>query len=301
MTVAKVTTDSYGNLGKKGTRADNEMVAIDGIILTAPDFSDSIADLALEATWEAGIKAGTVFPLTGLDGYEDQSSEDGIYEAASGNRKLLKRGKTRYMFQFDVPFSVHRTLMRDFNNADLRVFFVRNGKLDFYNDDETGKGYSLSMLNIGRMKEVPADGSTPAFTPIYMDLKDYREHDIYGELLEPTWNVNDLEPLIDVELEVTGSPTASEIVVKAYSKDGYAADGSVNEVAIKGIIEADWVSTAGAWTGTTGYTDNGDGTYTFASTAAFSTGTINLKEPSAMASTGLLISSTGAATVTIGT
>lgn len=294
MTVAKVTTDSYGNLGRKGTRQDNEMVAIDGIILTAPDFSDSIADLALQATWDAGIKAGTVFPLTGLDGYEDQSSEDGIYEAASGNRKLLKRGKTRYRFQFDVPFSVHRTLMRDFNNADLRVFFVRNGKLDFYNDNGTGKGYSLSMLNIGRMQEVPADGSTPGFTPIFMDLSDYREHDMYGELLEPTWNVNDLEALIDVELEEV-SASSTEVVVRVFSADGYDSAGATKKVAIKGIIEGDFVTGFGT---ATGFTDNANGTYTFTGTG-FTTSTVNLKAPTAMASTGLLINSTGAAAITI--
>lgn len=300
MTIAKVVSESYGSLGVKGTRQDNELTSIDGLILTTADFSDSIANLALEATWTAGIKAGSVMPLVGLDDYEDQSSEDTIYESALGRRKLLKRGKTRYMFQFDVPLAVHRTLMTDFNNADLRMFIVRNGRLCFYNDGGTGKGFSTSMLNIGRMREVPSDGSTPGFTPIYIDLGDYREWDMYGEFLEPSWNVNGLEPLIDVNLEIVGSPTTSEIKVRVYAADGYDADGAVKKVAIKGIVEADWSSTAGAWTASSGYTDNADGTYTFASAAAFETGTINLKAPSSMVSTGLLIKSLGAATVTIG-
>ena len=251
MTVAKVTSESYGNLGKKGTRSDNEMVAIDGIILTTSDWSASIADLALEATFTAGIKSGSVMPLTGLDGYEDQSSEDTIYEASSGKRKLLKRGKTRMMYQLDAPFSV---------------------------------------------QEVPADGSTPAFTPVYIDMDNYREWDIYGEFLAPSWEPNSLEALVDVVLEVQGTPTTSEVIVKVYSADGYDSDGAVNEVGIKGIVEADFTTGFGT---ATGFTDNADGTYTFTSSAAFSTGACNLVAPSSMASTGLLIKSTGAVTVTI--
>ena len=193
MTVAKVTAASYGNLGRKGTRQDNELVAIDGLILTTPDFYNTVANLALQATWVTGIKAGQVFPLTGLDSYEDQSSDDTIYEAPSGRRKLLKRGKTRYMFQFDIPFDVHRTLMRFYNNADLKVFFVRDGRIQFYEySSGNGRGMTLSMLNIGRMKEVPADGSTPGFTPIYLDLSDFHEIYKYGQFLNPTWNPNDL-------------------------------------------------------------------------------------------------------------
>lgn len=279
MTVAKVVSSSYGNLGIKGTRKDNEMVAIDGLILTTSDFSATIADLALEATWTTGIKAGTVFPMVGLDGYEDQSSEDTLYEASSGKRKLTKRGRTRYMFQFDVPTSVHRTLMTYFNNADLRYFPIRDGKICFYNDGGTAKGFSTSMINIGRMKETPADGSTPALTPVYIDMDNYREWDMYGETIEPSWNVNDLEPLTDVVLEVVGSPSSSSVVVRVYAADGYDSDGAVKKVGIMGIDEDDWTITFGI---ASSYTDNEDGTYTWASTAAFSTGTASLKTPANM-------------------
>lgn len=298
MTVAKVTAESYDNLGRKGTRQDNELVAIDGLILTTADFDASIANLAIEKTWTDGIKAGQVFPINGVDSYEDQSSEDTIYEAPSGRRKLLKRGKTRYMFQLDVPFSVHRTLQLSYNNADLRYFPIRDGKICFYNDGGTAKGFSTSMVNIGRMKEVPADGSTPAFTPLYLDMDNYRQWDMYGETLEPTWNVNDLEPLIDVVLKVVGTPTASEVVIGVYASDGYDSDGTVKEVYVKGIVQADFdISGVGT---ATGFTDNADGTYKFTSSSAFSTGDVNLVAPASMASGGLLIKSTAAVTVTIG-
>jgi len=241
MTVAKIVTTSLDNLGLSGTRQDNEMTAIDGIILTTSDFTASIADIALEATWTTGIKAKTVFPVNGLDSYEDQSSEDTIYEAPSGSRKLTKRGKRRYMYQLDIPLSVHRAL-QSYNNADLKLWIIRDGKICFYNDGVTATGFSLSMLNTGKMTEVPADGSVPAYTPLLIDLSNYRQWDIYGEFITPSWEASDLVPLIDVTLATTGTPTNSEVIVSVYSADGYDADGAVKEVAIKGIVEADFVS-----------------------------------------------------------
>jgi hypothetical protein len=299
MTVAKVVSSSYGNLGRGGTRKDSELVAIDGIILTTPDFTATIANLALEATWTDGIKAKTVFPLEGLDNYDDQSQEDTIYESPLRNRKLTKRGQRRYRFLYDIPFEVHRTLMTYYNNADLTVWLLRDGKIYFYNDGGTAKGFSNSMLNIGKLGEVPADGSTPALTPVYIDLENYRELDMYGEKIEPSWNVYDLQPLVTVTLEVVGTPTASSVVVRVYSQDGYDADGAVNKVGIKGIDEDDWTITFGT---ATSYTDNADGTYTWASSAAFSTGAASLKTPANMTNStfvDLRIEGAGSVAVTI--
>jgi len=298
MTIAKVITTSLDNLGRSGTRQDNELTAIDGIIFSTADFAPSISDLALEETWTDAIKDKTVFPLPGLDSYEDQSTEDTMYEAPSGNRKMLRRGKTRYMFQWDIPFSVHRAL-QGYNNADLRIWIIRDGKICFYNDGGTAKGFSLNMFNTGRMKEVPADGSTPAYTPVYIDLANYREWDIYGEILEPSWEPADLEPLIDVTIEVT-TETSESIVFKVYAADGYDSDGAVNEVAIKGITESEFTFTGiGELDTESGFVDGGDGTYTLTPATTFNPGSINIVSPDSLTSEGLMIESTGAATVTI--
>lgn len=296
MSVQYVNSSSYANLGNTSDRNDNEMVAIDGLVLLTDNFANNAATMALEDTWIAGVRSKDVFPLINLDSYEDQSSDDTIYEASSGRRKLLKRGKKRYMFQFDIPLAVHKKLHQSFNNANLRYAVIRDGRICLYNDGGTLKGFKTSMINIGSMKEVPADGSTPGFTPIYLDMDNYREWDMYGDFFQPSWEPNDLEPLHDVIIEVQGTPTDSEVILKVYSNGGIDADGAVKERLVKGIEEADWSTGFGT---ATAYTDNGDGTYTFTSSAAFSTGSANLVDPTAMVSEGLLIQSTGAATVTI--
>lgn len=296
MTVARVTTDSYSSTGFSGTRKDNEMTAEVGLWLATPDFLPTFAELATESFVDAAIKAEQLFPIPNIDSYETRDKEDTIYESPGGNEKLLLHGKRRKTYQLDIPLSVHRAL-QSFNNANLRQYRIHDdGKISFYENDTKAQGFTTSMIQSGMMKDVPADGSTPAFTPFMVNLSNYREWDAFGNHITPSWDAISKEGLAAVTLEVTGTPTASEVIVKVYSADGYDADGSVKEVLIKGIVEADFVSGFGT---ATSMTDNANGTYTFASSAAFSTGTVNLKAASAMVSTGLLIQSTGAATVTI--
>jgi hypothetical protein len=296
MTVARVTTDSYDSTGFSGTRKDNEMTAEVGLWLATPDFLPTFVQLATESYVDAAIKAEQLFPIPNIDSYETRDKEDTIYESPGGNEKLLLHGKRRKTYQLDLPLSVHRAL-QSFNNANLRQYRIHDdGKISFYENDTFAQGFTTSMIQSGMMKDVPADGSTPAFTPFMINLSDYREWDAFGGHITPSWNALDKEGLAGVILETTGTPTTSEVIVKVYSADGYDADGAVKEVLIKGIIEADFVS--GFGTQAT-MVDNADGTYTFASSAAFSTGIVNLKVASAMASTGLLIQSTGAGTVTI--
>jgi hypothetical protein len=150
------------------------------------------------------------------------------------------------------------------------------------------------MINTGMMTDVPADGSTPAFTPVMIDLSNWREWDINGDFLTPTWEAASKEGLIPVALEVVGTPSSTSVVVRVYANDGFDELGAVKKVLIKGIVVADFVVAFGTAT----MVDNANGTYTFSGTG-FTTGTVNLKAPSLMVSEGLLIKSDGAATVTI--
>lgn len=296
MAVSKIVTNSYEPLGKPGTRGDNEMTPEIAVWLATPDFNPTPAQLANEIFIDAAIKAEQLFPLPGLDNYESRDKEDTIYEAPSGNQKLTKRGIRRKTYHLDIPTAVSRALQASFNNADLRQYRIHdNGSISFFHNGLIAQGFSTSMINIGMMKDVPADGSTPSFTPVMINMANWREWDQFGDSLIPSWEPASKEGLIPVTLELVGTATASEITIKVYSADGFNSAGLVNEVLIKGIVEADWVSTGGAWTATTGYTDNADGTYTFTSAAAFTTGGMNLKTPVNMVSEGLLIKSNGAA------
>jgi len=294
MGVQKIVTNSYEALGTRGTRKDNEMTAEVALWLSVPEFAPTPAELADEDYIDAAIKAEQLFPIPNVDGYESRDKEDTIYESQSGNEKVLKRGKRRKTYQLDIPLAVHRAL-QSFNNGDLRQYRIHDdGKISFYLTGGKAKGFTTSMINTGMMKDVPADGTTPAFTPVMIDLDNWREWDINGEHVTPTWEAASKEGLIPVTLEVVGTPSAASVVIRVYAADGLDELGAVKKTLIKGILVADFVQTFGTAT----MVDNADGTYTFSGTG-FATGTANLKAPSAMVSEGLLIKSDGAVAVTI--
>lgn len=294
MAISKIVTNSYDSLGTRGTRKDNEMTAEVALWLAVPGFEPTPTQLADEDYIDAAIKAENLFPIPGIDGYETRDKEDTIYESPAGNEKLLKHGKRRKTYQLDIPLAVHRAL-QSYSNGDLKQYRIHDdGKISFFYSGGKALGFTTSMINVGMMKDVPADGSTPAFTPMMIDLSNWREWDINGDVVTPTWEAASKEGLIPVTLEVVGTPSATSVVVRVYANDGFDEVGAVKKTLFKGIVVSDFVQTFGTAT----MVDNADGTYTFSGTG-FTTGTINLKTPSAMVSEGLLIKSDGAATVTI--
>lgn len=301
MAVQKVIGSSFQSMGTGGVRKDNSAVAISGIILTTSEFNfATMVDAVDETKWTDGVKAKTVFPFFGLDSYEDQSTDATIYESPAQRRKLLRLGKKRFMFNFDLPLDAHKA-MQSYRNGDLRMFIVEeDGKIRGYNDAGVFKGFTTSLVNPGKMKEVAPDGNAPALTPLYIDLENYREWDENGDFFYPTWEAANLEPLVPVSITVV-SATASKVVVRVGSQDGWEpATGLPRFVGIKGIVVGDFVflKTNGTANTISTLTDNGDGTYDLNGTG-FTTGTVNLKSAATMGSTGLLIDSNGAVAVTI--
>lgn len=311
MDVQKITGTSYTSMGTGGTKKDNSAVAINGIILTTSEFSFlTVAEMADVDKWKDGIKQKKVFPFFGLDSYEDQSTEAKIYESALERRKLTRLGKKRFVFNFDLPLDVHRA-MQTFRNGDLRVYLVEeDGKIRFYNTKDTGaaghpivKGFTTSLVNPAKMEEVPADGSKPALSKLYIDLENYREWDESGDQFYPSWEASDLEPLVPVTLKQI-SATADSIKIHVGSADGYVSEtGLAKYVSIKGIVPADIVvkTAAGEVVATGAVVDNSDGTYTIPKAAtAFVTGDlVSIKSASEMVSTGLLIDMVEALQVTV--
>ena len=279
--ISKVTNTLYKPLGTLGEQL-NELTSIDGVILTAPDFAPTIEDALNIETWINGIADGKVIPLNELSDYEIQSTEDVFYESAVWGRIPTKRGFTRYLFKFDLPFSVHRALQ---GISNMNFIPVRDGKICFYNKDGKVRGFTTSMVLVGRMEESPADGSTPILTPIHIDLTNYREWDEKGCYIEPEWLIDTLEPLIGVELEFV-SESANEISVKVYSMDGYDSKGKVKKIPIRGLLQEDWNITVGT---VTDYDDDFNGTFTFKGT--FADGEISLKHPSELSGGMLLLGS----------
>lgn len=310
-TAIKVIGNSFESMGTGGTKKDNSAVAISGIILTTADFNfATVALAATQSEWVDGIKEKNVFPFFGLDSYEDQSTDATIYESATQRRKLLRLGKKRFMFSFDLPLDAHRA-MQSYRNGDLRMFIVEeDGKIRFYNQGDAVWGFTTSLVNPGKMKEVAPDGATPALSSLYIDMENFREWDEQGDFFTPTWEATSLEPLIPVDItKADGSVGAIAASALAFtfavgSRDGWTSAGVSNRVGIKGLMKADFAftTTAGATqdAAVDTLTDNADGTYTAACTG-FATGFVDLVAVATRVVTdaSLLVDSNGQCAITV--
>jgi hypothetical protein len=201
--------------------------------------------------------------------------------------------------------------MQSYRNGDLRMFIVEeDGKIRFYNQSDAVWGFTTSLVNPGKMKEVAPDGGTPAMSSLYIDMENFREWDESGDFFTPTWEATALEPMIPCDITksdgTTGAIAASATAFTFFvgSNDGWTAAGAKNRVGIKGLLKADFVFTktnlVNQDSAVNTLTDNGDGTYTAACTG-FASGFVDLVAVASrtIADTSLIVDSNGKATITV--
>lgn len=302
MSVAKVCTSTIEDPGQGGCSKTNPFLDPVMIVLTTEGFQfDTVAEFATESNWQAGIDAQTVFPLQDIQEYEDQSEEPQYYEAPGGKRIKRRDGKPRYMFKFDYDFETHKKL-QSFNGMDARLYIGdADGNIRGHNPSTTVvKGMKTSMVSVEKMKEPGQDG-TPAFTVVVIDLDDPKQWNENGVYVNPTWDIESLTPLSTVTLGASGSTSASAFACTVYYVDGYTTAGAANNIPITGLLEEDFelLKTDGtANASPTGFTDNGDGSYSFTFDADLVTGTIDLVDPDTITD-GLDIISGGSLAITV--
>ena len=300
MSIVQLCGTDFPNTGNAGCVDKSERGVERTIFLTTKSFQwDTLADFADLSVLEAAIKAKEVFPIQEVDSFEIQDEDAELHQSDLGAEALIRHGNYRRKFFFNKNTCSMKAL-QDFTQKSMRVVYADiNGNIRGYSPDGTVvKGFDIDLLFVGK-QTTPETGGV-SLIPIYIGEKNSRQWNTQGVLLNPTWEPSDLAGLTDVSVEVVGTPTATELIVKVYSACGYTSAGAVNEIAIKGIDPTDIVvtKTADSSTQTVAFTDNTDGTYTGVGTAIVA-GEVNLKTPPNQSSTGLLIESLGAATFAI--
>ena len=301
MSIVQLCGSNFPNTGNAGCTDKSERGVERSIFLTTKSFQfDTYADFADASVWETGIKAGEIFPIQDVDSFEIQDEDVEKYQSDLGTEALTRYGNYRRLFNFNKNTCSMKAL-QGFSQQSVRVFYGDiNGNIRAYSPDGTiVKGFDVDLIAVLKQTTIEAGGNV-AMIPISIGEKNSRQWNTQGVLVNPTWEASDLVGLTDVVIEVVGTPTALELIVKVYSACGYTAAGAVKEIAIKGIDPVDIVvtKTSDSSVQTVAFTDNADGTYTGVGTAIES-GDVDLKTPANQASTGLLIKSLGAATFTI--
>lgn len=239
----------------------------------------------LEATYVDAVDAKNMYPFKIFDEVEPAIEDDVEQELATGVSLFVREGKYGGVGRFEMSLC-DLPKYRTFNEVQGRAFIVTgNGKI--YGTSPDGakfKGFKLSKLHISGLKGT--DGSTVRFVEVRYQFKSPSEMSDFPAVpnIGTDWDPLTLTGIVDVTVTVESSAEGSVVLKVIRDCDGETVDGLV--VGDFTILASD---------GTTemlpgdGFTDNGDGTYTFVFTTPVLPAddyTANLTTPAAQTTGG---------------
>jgi hypothetical protein len=245
---------------------------------------DTEANAKLLATWQTLIQAdvGTrIYPVP-PSVKQEPTADEPVYETLSqGAEQYLytNTNKDRFFISASILTPTFVSNMNSLNNGIWAAYaFTSNGFI---------RGKSIDGVKFLPMdctvriepqrKATDAEGAHLPYTVRFDDYKDWNEN---GAIVDPVFNPStDLEGLVNVNLAVSGTPTATELILVATTE--------LNDIAVTGLVVADFLikTAAGAEQAPSSVTESPTGTYTFV-TSGQVTGTANLQLPSAMTTEG---------------
>lgn len=209
-----------------------------------------------------------IFLWPSFVGFED-AKEDAVYEETPLADLKVRDGKYRWRVQVQQDLCTHRA-MGTHNGGNQRVIFYDIENQLFGMDNEAGDfmGFTVSLINVEKL--MISDGSAATRTPIYVILKNSKQVDKNGVVMDADY-IEELNRLTDVEITIIGTPTATEI--KATVKT------VCDETSILGLVVGDFIkkTAAGAVQAITSITEL-NGVYTLVGTG-WTTGTLELETP----------------------
>ncbi len=289
-----LTCFTAGNTGQQYCTPESILGDPIGMILALDGSNNEFtaANFLLETTYETGINARRLFPIMFLKGFTDNSEETVYFDYPSGDRKLVRQGKYRFQFDYNVNECVKKELF-DFQGYSQKIFLLYNDNIIRGRTTDSGvtiKGMRVKQINV--IKEKQGNFGEPAMMLLEVDFADYKDLNQYDYAMEMAWEVSELDGLTEVTLAESGTPTIISLVV------------SVNAVCngeskpITGLVFADFNITGAGTLGVEGgFADNGDGTYTFVTVGLINGDIVNLDAPSVIADPDLFIISGGALTI----
>lgn len=267
-----------------------DMGPIAGYIITPPDFSMPEADARTKTAFETLLSADKgerIYPFPQVLAMTD-NSEDTVFEELALGNLYVRDGK--YNLQFMHESSRYKNaVLRSHSLQSVGVLFIdQQGRIHGLKDGE-GNLKAVKLQQFVVEKPTLNDGAGVAYksrvTMIFVGTEFEKSPAVVSGL---DFNPLDFEGLVNVDLEVVGTPTATEIQVQVNAT--YAGE-PVNFV-LEDFELLDETGTAQTISAVT----SEDGLHTLTGTALV-TGTLNLVKPSALTTTGY--ESTGAVTVTI--
>lgn len=282
---------SLGNTGRVGSSENLGYWA--KILWVKPDWEiDTEANALLQATWDADINLKQVYPFPYFEQVENQDEDDVKETLSTGLDVFIREGKIKEVGSTNLSIMTLQNL-RTFNNAKGSIILISsNGYIMGYSPDGVKlKGFTLQNFHVGGIGKT--DGTTQRRTPISWGVSDSSQVLDYGVAIKPSWNPLDLEGLLDVDLALTASVSASLVQFTVTRRcDSEGVDGLV-------ITDFSFLKSAGTVQdgGGLAFVEIGGGEYKFTATASLVDGTLDLKRPDLQTTGGY--ESSGAVTVNV--
>lgn len=239
-------------------------------ITTTNGFKATAEQAVSKQFWQDAIKAGYasriyLFP----DAYNNTpDSEETVYSTTPLGKRVVRQGQYEFLFNFSESLCFHKALQshRATSGRIILIDDQDNMILTQFSDGTVG-GQKIGMFNPEKMTQ--NTGEEVAMSPVRIRLKNQTEFDDNGVMVDVSDFINELMPLTDAAIAIE-SAEATEITVSV----NIECDGTE----ILGLVQADFVATDANGTpeNITGFTDNGDGTYTLTASSFQEGGTINL-------------------------
>ena len=223
----------------KNTGASKQFLegATVGYALAKKGFSfDSLDALKTKIAWDIAKKNKDIVPFYSIEAnLENSNTEPTFYES----RKLkleTKKARKGKKFTHHLGICSHSSLKSYEDSGYTQVFeFTEDGYVKaVLLDGGKVKGQDLENFIVGIRKDATLDA--PASTDVEFIYSNYKEFEDSGVISEPDFDLEDYEGIYEVALKVVGTPTATQIVVKAT-----AGCSSCNGISVEGIALADFV------------------------------------------------------------
>lgn len=216
------------------------------------------------------------------------AEDENIYDVGDERQiKIRTKGAFNKWHLATVPDSF-KPYIKQLDGKDVYIIWLTSkGYLRGLEDKETGLKFISERVKC-TITLVEATPTTEEYVTFNLQRFDAEDRMNIGKAIKPNFDLEDLKPLMPVELAQVGAATATGATVSVKTLIG---------TGVTGFVLADWVATD--TTTFTAATDNGDGTYSMVGTGFSDATTFNLVAPASIADTSLYYESTGAVTIDV--
>jgi len=200
------------------------------------DFKDT-------ASWEAAIVSKDLVPLFGV--YEVTSADTEAVKYESGNfSAVTKKEIKKVTTESYLSICSHRALKSYENSGYTQVFEVtENGEiLGVYDADGVQvKGQDITEFEVA-IRQRATNDKVP-YSMVTITFRDFDEFEDNGIVAKPSWDANSINGIFGLTLEIQGTPSSTEIQVKAFVGCGAEL--------YEDLVLGDWLFSGGTIDGST--------------------------------------------------